>query len=60
MTKRNEPSTQGKATSSPDKLVKTGEKGSVELSADELEKVSGGSGTSGGGSGAGKIKPLGT
>jgi hypothetical protein len=43
MAKRDKSSTKkGKPISSPDELVKPGKEGDVELTADELKKVSGG------------------
>lgn len=51
MPKSDQPSTQGKPTSSPGKLVETGKKDSIkltELTDDELKKVSGGHLTLGG------------
>jgi len=42
MANSKEAAKKGKSTSSPDELVKTGKKGSVELTEDELRKVSGG------------------
>jgi bacteriocin-like protein len=42
MAKSDKPSKPGKPGSSPDKLVKTGKKVSIELTEDELKKVSGG------------------
>jgi bacteriocin-like protein len=44
MAKSDKPSKPGKPGSSPDKLVKTGKKASIELTEDELKKVSGGGG----------------
>ena len=41
-TKNVKTSKRGKPASSPDKLVKTGKKGGVELTEGELEKASGG------------------
>jgi bacteriocin-like protein len=49
MAKRNQPSTatQGNTTSSPDKPSKTSKNDTVELTEDELKKVSGGNLTAG-------------
>jgi len=53
MAKTDKSTKKDKSSASSDKLANTGKEGKIELTEDELKKVSGGSAT--GGAGAGKI-----